>query len=185
VIAGERVERAMLIDGSWVGSASDEWIDVNNPATGELVARVPSGTVGDVDTAVRAARASFVDGRWRRLPIPARVAVLNRLADLMDANADRLAATETRRRNRLKLRRDSDRPSLPTTCVLRHGDPAPRGRRPRIQPRPHQHEPARPIGVVGLMAPELPAAEMGWQIGPALAPAIRSLQAARATPLTA
>ena len=190
MIAGERVERAMLIDGRWVGSASDEWIDVNNPATGELVARVPSGTVGDVDTAVRAARASFVDGRWRRLPIPARVAVLNRLADLMDANADRLAATETAQTGTaLKLRRDSDLPFAADNMrffatAIRHLE----GKAAAEYSPDHTSMIRRePIGVVGLIAPwNYPLLEMGWQIGPALAAGNSVVfKPARATPLTA
>jgi aldehyde dehydrogenase (NAD+) len=50
-------------NGAWVVSSSDETIDVENPATEQLIASVPSATAtaADVDVAVTAARAA--DGR--------------------------------------------------------------------------------------------------------------------------
>jgi len=52
----------LFIDGDWVQSTGDAVIDVENPATEEVVARVPAGTAEDVDRAVSAARAAF--GWW-------------------------------------------------------------------------------------------------------------------------
>ena len=49
------------ISGAWVAYSSDETIDVENPATEQLIASVPSATAADVDVAVTAARAA--DGR--------------------------------------------------------------------------------------------------------------------------
>ncbi|MBA2300682.1 MAG: aldehyde dehydrogenase family protein, partial [Chloroflexi bacterium] len=72
----------MFIDGTSVTSSSDRWIDVRNPATREVVGRVPDGTEADVDRAVAAARAAFRDGRWHRMALAERVAVMNRLGDL-------------------------------------------------------------------------------------------------------
>ena len=104
-------ELKMFIGGEWVGSSSGEWIDVLNPATGELVGRVPAGTEADVDRAVRAAREAFRDGRWRSLWTPQRVAILNKLADLIDEHTPELAELETAQTGTtLKLRRDSDIP---------------------------------------------------------------------------
>jgi aldehyde dehydrogenase (NAD+) len=51
----------IYINGAWVVSSSDETIDVENPATEQLIASVPSATAADVDVAVTAARAA--DGR--------------------------------------------------------------------------------------------------------------------------
>ena len=99
----------MFIDGGPVGSTSGDWLEVRSPATRELVGRVPAGTEADVDRAVAAARASFTDGRWHRKLMPERVAVLNRLADLIDEQADELARLETLQTGTsYKLRRDSD-----------------------------------------------------------------------------
>ena len=76
-------EYQMFIAGEWASASGGEWVDVRNPASGEVIARVPSATRADVDRAVAAARAAFRDSRWRGLWIPERVAILNRLADLI------------------------------------------------------------------------------------------------------
>ena len=60
-------DRLMFIDGVPADSVSGDWIEVRNPATMELVGRVPAGTERDVDRAVSAARAAFRDGRWQRV----------------------------------------------------------------------------------------------------------------------
>lgn len=180
----------MLIDGKWVESSSGEWIDVRNPASGDLVARVPDSTAADVDLAVRAARASFRDGRWRRLWIPERVAALSRLADLMDANADALARTETMQTGTAyKLRRDSDLPFAADNMrffatAVRHLEGKAAG---EYSPAHTSMIRREPVGVVGLIAPwNYPLLEMGWQIGPALAAGNSVVfKPARATPLTA
>lgn len=78
----------MLIGGEWVESSSREWMDVRSPATGEVVGRVPKGTVADVDRAVKAAREAFEDGRFRGLWLPERVAILNKLADVIESHMD-------------------------------------------------------------------------------------------------
>ena len=50
-----------FIAGEWVPSRASEWLDVPNPATEELLARVPLSTAADVDAAAGAARAAFAD----------------------------------------------------------------------------------------------------------------------------
>jgi len=77
------------IEGQWRGSA--ETIERHAPGTGELVARVSAGDAADVDAAVRAARHAFDDGEWPRATGFDRAAVLNRVADLIEANGDLLA----------------------------------------------------------------------------------------------
>ena len=48
-----------FIGGQWVDSASGETLDVENPATGEVVATVPASGAADVDRAVNAAATAF------------------------------------------------------------------------------------------------------------------------------
>jgi len=104
-------ELKMFIDGAWVEASEGGWIDVRSPATGELVGRVPAGTLADVDRAVAAARRAFDDGRWRGKMGAERVAILNKLADLIDAHTPELAALESAQTGTaIKLRRDSDMP---------------------------------------------------------------------------
>src|SRR5215210_7284366 len=101
----------MFIGGEAVESTSGEWVEVRNPANGEVVGRVPQGTEADVDGAVAAARAAFREGTWRRMWIPERVAVLNKLADLIDERTPEIARLETAQTGTaLKLRLESDIP---------------------------------------------------------------------------
>jgi aldehyde dehydrogenase (NAD+) len=58
----------LYIGGDWVEAASDESLEVINPATEDVIGHVPQATVADVDRAVAAARRAFADGPWPRLP---------------------------------------------------------------------------------------------------------------------
>jgi aldehyde dehydrogenase (NAD+) len=73
----------LLIDGellSGVGST----VDVINPSTGELAGTVPMGGLGEVDSAIAAARRAFDAGEWSSLPATARGEILMRLGDLVE-----------------------------------------------------------------------------------------------------
>jgi len=72
-----------------------------DPFTGKPWALVPRCDAGDVDTAVAAAAAAFRSGPWRSMTASARGRLLNRLADLIADNAERLAALETRDNGKL------------------------------------------------------------------------------------
>ena len=54
----------MLIGGEWTKASPRKTFDVFDPASGEVIAKVPEASPADVDRAVRAARAAF-DGGWR------------------------------------------------------------------------------------------------------------------------
>ncbi|MFD5324468.1 aldehyde dehydrogenase family protein [Streptomyces sp. NPDC127092] len=84
---------AMYIGGEWRPAASTETIPVVDPATEQVVARVPAGTAEDVDAAVRAARAAFPG--WAATPPVERAARLAALRDALAARAEEIAATVT------------------------------------------------------------------------------------------
>ena len=88
-------DKRMLIGPDWVEAVSGKRIDSLNPATGQLLARVPAGDAADLDRAVAAARASFDSGVWRDMTGAQRARVLWRMADLMEAHIDELAELET------------------------------------------------------------------------------------------
>jgi len=81
----------LYIGGAWVKPASSDTIEVENPATEEVLGRVPAGTADDVDSAVSAARDAF-DG-WAGTPRPERAAVLDRLHTALAARAGDIART--------------------------------------------------------------------------------------------
>jgi aldehyde dehydrogenase (NAD+) len=85
------VRDTFYIDGQWVAPAGNEVIEVENPATEEIIGTVPSGTAADVDRAVAAARAAF-DG-WAETPVEERVKYLTRLQEAMAARMDEVART--------------------------------------------------------------------------------------------
>jgi aldehyde dehydrogenase (NAD+) len=79
------------IDGQWVAPAGSEVIQVENPATEEIIGTVPAGTAADVDRAVAAARAAF-DG-WAATDPEERAKYLSRLAEAMQSRIDEVART--------------------------------------------------------------------------------------------
>jgi malonate-semialdehyde dehydrogenase (acetylating) / methylmalonate-semialdehyde dehydrogenase len=85
---------ANYVGGAWVPARAGGERDVRNPATGERLARVPLSCAGDVDAAVRAARAALPE--WRARPVIERARWLFRLRQTIDAHADELARSVTR-----------------------------------------------------------------------------------------
>lgn len=81
-----------FIGGKWVAPSTDATAEVENPATGEVLMRVPSGSVEDVDTAVAAAAAAKAG--WAGTTPADRAAVLLRIADIIEANRGLLEALE-------------------------------------------------------------------------------------------
>jgi 1-pyrroline dehydrogenase len=83
----------MYIGGSWVESGGGEIEDDINPATGEAVAKVQVGTREDADGAVRAAAKAYEEV-WFDTPPKERSAMMLKLADAMEADAEELARLE-------------------------------------------------------------------------------------------
>jgi len=81
----------MLIGGERVDPASGTWFESINPFTAAAWALVPRGVKDDVDRAVAAAKAAFYGDAWRKLTATARGELLRRLADLIAADAEKLA----------------------------------------------------------------------------------------------
>lgn len=86
--------RSLYIDGAWTGSASDEALEVLDPATEQVIDIVPAGAAKDVDSAVEAAAAAFP--AWSRRPHGQRVTHLAKALELFDERAEDIAALLTR-----------------------------------------------------------------------------------------
>lgn len=91
----------MLIGGRWVDALSGRTRESIDPYRGTPWAMVPDAGVPDVDRAVAAARSAFDAGPWTHTAGKERGRLLRRLADLVRANAERLAAIETRDNGKL------------------------------------------------------------------------------------
>jgi malonate-semialdehyde dehydrogenase (acetylating) / methylmalonate-semialdehyde dehydrogenase len=81
------------VGGAWVPASGAEMLDVDNPATGELLARVPLSNAADLDAAVRAAREALPV--WRDVSVIARARKLFELRAGLDARREDLARSVT------------------------------------------------------------------------------------------
>ncbi|MHA7685016.1 NAD-dependent succinate-semialdehyde dehydrogenase [Cupriavidus sp. PET2-C1] len=87
------LRQAMLIDGAWIQADSGETIEIRNPATGALIARVPNGGAAETKRAIAAAERAMQ--AWRNALPAERAKVLRRLYELMLEHIDDLATIMT------------------------------------------------------------------------------------------
>jgi aldehyde dehydrogenase (NAD+) len=83
----------IYVDGAWVPSDGADTIDVENPATEEVIGRIPSGTASDVDRAVKAARAA--QDAWAATSPEERGKLISRLQEAVAAKHAEIAAVIT------------------------------------------------------------------------------------------
>ena len=86
----------LYIDGKWLDAEGGRTYAIQNPATEEEIALVPDASVADVDRAVAAARRAFDEGPWPRTPLTERVAMLHRIADIIDRRKEEFRETLVR-----------------------------------------------------------------------------------------
>src|SRR3982074_436133 len=84
-----------FVDGREIEAGSGEMLDVRNPATGDVIARIPNSTSEDIDRAMKSARAAFEGRAWGGMDIRSRARLVNRLADAFEANLEQLYRLET------------------------------------------------------------------------------------------
>ncbi len=83
-----------LINGQFSKSNTNEWIDITDPATQEVIAKVPQSTDDEINQAVAAAKAAFET--WRKTPISTRARIFLKYQALIREHMDELAAILTR-----------------------------------------------------------------------------------------
>ncbi len=83
----------LFIDGEWLQSTSGESIESINPATGELVTRIPQANADDVDRAVKAAKKAFES--WKSSSAIERQSVLLKIADAIEEKQSYFAYLES------------------------------------------------------------------------------------------
>src|SRR5436853_5215615 len=88
-IAPPVVKIPNYINGNWIHSQATEWLDVTNPATGEIIGQTPLSDAAEVAAAVDAAAAAFPE--WRRTPPEDRIQPLFKLKQLLEDHVDDLA----------------------------------------------------------------------------------------------
>lgn len=179
----------LWINGQW--QKSNTSIDIENPATGEIIAQVATAGEAEVNQAVAAAKLAFEDGRWSKLAPSERSTALAKLADLLEENLETFARIESE---------DTGKPyefiskagDLPFAIDnLRYFAAA---ARETSGTRSGEFNPAytsilrrEPVGVtVGIAPWNYPLLMVVWKIGPALAAGCTSIiKPSEMTPRTA
>jgi aldehyde dehydrogenase (NAD+) len=165
-----------FISGNYMRSSSAEWIDVSNPASGDVIGRVPQGTAKDVDQAVAAARKAF--GTWSKLSGHARAKHFYALARHIQKRERFLSVLETMDNGKtIRESRDVDIP-LVARHFYHHAGWA--------QLVATEFKGYSPVGVCGQIIPwNFPLLMLAWKIAPALAAGNTVvLKPAEFTPLT-
>ncbi|MEP7056722.1 MAG: aldehyde dehydrogenase [Caldimonas sp.] len=85
----------LFIDGRETPASQPELLDVLNPATGELIAQIAHASDADVDRAVRSARVAFERDDWSAMSNRTRAKLINKLADVFEANLEEMYQLET------------------------------------------------------------------------------------------
>ena len=160
----------LYINGQWVPASDGKVFTAYNPATGEKLAECAEATKEDVDAAVNAAWAAFP--AWRDMGIAERAGILEKIADIIDENAELLATIESM---------DNGKPIRETMAIdvpyssdhFRYFAGAIRveeGRASVLDGNMMSLILREPIGVVGQIVPwNFPFLMAAWKLAPALA----------------
>lgn len=160
-----------FINGKFETSASGDYFDDVNPATGEVIARVADGGAAEVERAVGYARSAFEKGPWPRLSVKERAGVLRRLGDLILENRKVLAEAETADTG--KPISESMEGDIPRAALNFHffAEYAPSLSEDcfTVDARERHFAFREPLGVAGLITPwNLPLYLATWKIAPCL-----------------
>ena len=177
-----------FIGGQWTPSVSGKTFDTIDPATEEVICQVAEGDAADVDLAAQAARQAFENGPWATMDARDRGRLMHKLADLIEEEADELAALESLDNG--KPIRDAKAADVPLTidCLRYYAGYADKIHGQTIPVRGNYFSYTRrePVGVVGQIIPwNFPMLMVAWKWGPALAAGCTIvMKPAEQTPLT-
>jgi acyl-CoA reductase-like NAD-dependent aldehyde dehydrogenase len=183
-------QQDLLIGDERSPAADGRTFETLDPATGQAITAVAHGGAADIDRAVGAARDALENGPWATILPAARARLLNRLADLVEENADELAQIDALDNGKpLKLAKVVDVAS--TVHHFHHFAGWPERVRGDVLPV-HQdamlcYTRKEPVGVCGQIIPwNFPLLMAAWKLAPALAAGCTVvLKPAEQTPLSA
>lgn len=158
------------IGGNLIGPLSGNFIDNIDPATGKVYGQIPDSSTKDVEAAVHAAQKAFP--LWSTTPVEERFKILNRIAELIDANLDNLALAETNDNGKpLWLSKKVDIPRASAnfrffaTGIMHFASES-----HNMEDTAVNYTLRQPIGIVGCISPwNLPLYLFTWKIAPAIA----------------
>ncbi len=162
----------MYIDGSWVDAESGATRRITNPFDQRHIATVAEGDERDARRAVEAARRAFDSGPFPRMPAPERGRLLRRLADLIEQNAEELAALESWDTAKTMVESRVDMEDIAgifhyfAELADKHGGEVIASPIPNTSSRVVRE----PVGVCGQISPwNYPLLQASWKMAPALA----------------
>jgi phenylacetaldehyde dehydrogenase len=94
-VAPIALDAQLFINGEFVDAASGKTMEIINPATGAVIGHLADAGSADVDRAVMAALRAFDEGKWSASPPQERACVLNRFADMFEADLEAFYKLET------------------------------------------------------------------------------------------
>lgn len=162
----------LFIDNAWQDPSTKTWFESIEPFSGQPWAEVSRAAADDVDRAVRSAHAALQAPAWRDLTATQRGALLRRLGDLIEANADLLAQTEQRDNGKLIA---EVRGQVLNVAQWFHyyaglADKVQGAVVPINKPGVFNYVRYEPVGVVAAISPwNSPLALSTWKLAPALA----------------
>jgi aldehyde dehydrogenase len=159
-----------FIGGRWVAPKAGRYFDNITPVTGKVIGQIARSQAEDIDAALDAAHAA--KDSWGRTPVAERARILNRIADRMEQNLDKLAIAETWDNG--KPIRETMAADVPLAIDhFRYFAGVVRAQEGSIGEIDHDtvayhfHE---PLGVVGQIIPwNFPLLMAAWKLAPALA----------------
>ena len=176
------------VNGQWVASSTGETFPVFDPSTEEVIAHVAAASAGDVDKAVKAARAAFDSGPWPATTAQDRGRILFKLAEKIRQNQPMLAELESRNTGKPIVEAEYDIADV-ATCFEYYGGLANKvnGSVMPVPANALSFTLREPVGVAGQIIPwNYPLLMAAWKLAPALAAGCTCvLKPAEQTPLTA
>ncbi len=159
-----------FIGGEWVAPVDGRYFDNPSPVTGQTFCEVARSSGADIDLALDAAHAGAV--KWNRTSATERSNILNKIADRIEANLERLAVAETWENG--KPVRETLAADLPLAVDhFRYFAGAVRGQEgsiAEIDADTVAYHFQEPLGVVGQIIPwNFPILMAAWKLAPALA----------------
>ena len=96
----------LFIDGRFIESKTNDWIDLHNPATNEVITRVPKSTQAEMEAAVNSAKTAFKS--WSQTSILARQQTMFKYQKLIKDNMKKLAANITAEQGKTLIDAEGD-----------------------------------------------------------------------------